>query len=137
MQLARIGMSDSDAMARGNEFAEDRLLVGPLMNIFGFDETNVAAGPADRLRVIHQNLHEEVALILRQFDAEPGIVRDKSRHDVPHDQLFGYRGEVDTTHAGEVRLHEVQRVLPGGCGEVADRIQSAVDRIETLMIPRP
>src|SRR5437763_9468545 len=130
-------MRDGQTGPRRKKSGEDGLLVRSLVNIFGFNETDIAAGPADGSGVIDQDLNKQVALILRQLDGEIRIVSDKRRHDIAHDQFFRYGGEMDAAHAGEVCFHEVQRILPPGRGEIAYGIEPAENRIETLMIARP
>ena len=57
--------------------------------------------------------------------------------DVSHNKLLGNRREMNTADTREVRLHEMERILPAGAGEVAHRIEPAIDRIEALVILRP
>ena len=103
------------------------------MDVFRFDEAELARLAPDGARVIDQHLDEQIALVPRHLDDEPGIVPDQGRHDVSHDKLLGDRREMDAADARQVRLHEMQRILPAGAGEIAHRIEPAIDRVETLM----
>ena len=76
---------------------------------------DVAAGPANGSGVIDQDLNKQVALILRQLDGEIRVVRDESRHDIAHDQLFRYGREMDAAHPGKVCFHEITAAQ--GCAE--------------------
>ena len=64
-------------------------------------------------------------------------MREQGRQDVAHNKLLGDRGEMNTADTREVRLHEMERILPAGAGEIAHRIEPAIDRIEALVILRP
>ena len=107
------------------------------MDVFRLDEAELAQFAADGARVIDQHLNEQIALIPRHFDDESGIVPHQSRHDVAHDEMLGDRSEMNTADAGQVRLHEMQRILPAGAGKIAHRIETAIDRVEALVGFRP
>jgi hypothetical protein len=94
-ELARIGMDDGEAMALGKVAAERGLLVGPVMEVFRLDETKIAAGAADGLPMIDQQLDEQIALVTRQLDLPVGVVGEQGGHDIAHYQLLGQRREMD------------------------------------------
>ena len=136
-ELARIGMHGDEPVALRQVAAEHRLLVGPVMDVFGIDEADVAGVAAQRLGMVDQQLDEEVALVARQFDREIGIMGEEGGHHIAHDQLLGQRRIMNAADAGEVRLHEMQRVLPAGGGEIADRVEPPIDGVQALMPGRP
>ena len=84
------------------------------MDVFRIDEADVAGGPAQRLGMVDQQLDEEVALVARQLDGEIGIMGEEGGHHIAHHQLLGQRRVMDAADAGEVRLHEMQGILPAG-----------------------
>ena len=132
-QFARVGMSDGEMVTARQIIAQHRLLVGTVMDVFRFDEAELARLAPDGARVIDQHLDEKIALVPRHFDDEARIVPDQGRHDVAHDKLLGDGREMDAADARQVRLHEVERILPAGAGEIAHRIEPAIDRVEALV----
>ena len=136
-QFARVGMSDGEAMLAGQEFAQHGLFGRSVMDVFRLDEAELARIPPDGARVIDQHLHEQFALVPRQLDDQLRIVRQEGRQHVAHDKLLGDRRVVNAADAREVRLHEMQRILPARAGEIAHRVEPAVDRVEARMLLGP
>jgi len=54
-----------------------------------------------------------------------------------HHKLFCQRRVMNTANAGEIGLQKKQRFLPTCRREIADRIQSAVDRVVLLVLRSP
>ena len=109
------------------------MFVDAVFGVFRFDEAKATVVAADRAGVVDQGLNEQVALVARQFDAQGRVVSHQRRHDVAHDQLFAQGRIADAADAGQVRFHEMERVLPARGGEIADGIETAVDRVVAVV----
>ena len=83
--------------------------------------------------MIDQHLNEQIALIPRHLDDESRVVPQQSWHDVSHHKMLGNRREMNAADAGQVRFHEMERILPTGAREIAHRIETAIDRVEALV----
>ena len=137
IEFGRIGVRDGEAERAFEAALEDELFVDPVLGVLAFDEGEAAFGPPEGARMVDEGLHEEIALVARQFDLQAGIVREEARHDVAHHQLLGERAVRDAADAREIRLHEFQRVLPARRAEIADRVEPTIDRIGALVRRRP
>ena len=136
-QLARIGMHELDAALLAEVLDEMRLLVGTFGDVLRLDERQAPGRAADRARVIEQHLQEQIALIARRVDREQRIVARQRRHDVAHDERLCERTQVDAADAREIRLHELERVLPARAREVADGVEPSVERRLSVRDGRP
>ena len=87
--------------------------------------------------MVDQQLDEEVALVARQLDGEIGIMGEEVGTTSRMTSSSAEGRIMDAADAGQVRLHEMQQVLPAGGGEVADRVEPAIDRVQALMLGRP
>ena len=73
-QFARVGVHHGDAVPLLQKPRQGGLLVRAFPDVLRLDQADVVAVAADGARVIEQHLQEQVALVARQFDVEPGIV---------------------------------------------------------------
>jgi hypothetical protein len=110
-ELARIGMDGDEPLAlRQIARLEDALLVGSVMDVFRIDEADLRRA-ASALAWSINSWTKRSCAGRGQLDGEIGIMGERvgttSRITAPRP-----RGAVDAADAGEVRLHEMQGILP-------------------------
>ena len=136
-QLAGIGVQHPDAVAVGVVLDQPALLVDPLQLVLGLHQADGAAGAADRLEMLDQLLQQQHPGIDQPREPKSRILRDQQRDDDAVDHFFDRGDQVQPAHAGQVGLHEPQRVLPDRTGVVDHAVQPVEHRIPGLHRGRP
>src|SRR5262249_457978 len=136
-QLARVGVQQAHAVTVAVEPGQFLLLVRPATCILWLDKEQVFNRPPEGLGVVLNFLHQEVANVRSNFQAQSFVALTQLRQDEVCQETFGRGDEVQAADAAQVRLHKAQRVLPHRADEVHHGVESAEHRIVLALARSP
>src|SRR5687768_13400133 len=83
--------------------------------------------------MLQQILEQQISNVLRQLETDCRVLHQESRHYEIREQLHRRWCDVQPANAGEIRLHELDRVLPFGRRIIHDSIEAAEHWIRLAM----
>src|SRR5439155_21988775 len=122
-ELARVGVQHREPVPGPEVLDQAPLLVDPLELVLGLDEAHGPSGPSERLQVSAQLAEEQLARVGKPLDPEYAILLQEQRHDRLAYHLLDRWHQVQSTDSGEVRLDELEGVLPHRASVVHQRVE--------------
>ena len=136
-QLAHVRVQHREPVTLAVVRGERVGLVGSIVGVLGIDEHDLPVRPADRVEVLEQVLEQQLAHVVGELESDARILRQQRRHDEIGEDAHRGRPDVQAADAAQVRLHELDRVLPHRRRVVDDGVEAGEDRIRFAMRRRP